>query len=104
MSWIAKERYERIPKNDRLRFAHICPDFVIELLSHSDSLKETMKKMDKWIENGCRLGWLIDPEYRITYIYKPGMEVSQLIFSETLLGEQVLPGFQLRMDTIIEIF
>jgi len=101
VSWITKERYESLTKADRKRFAHICPDFVIELVSESDSLKDTKLKMEEWIENGCRLGWLINPDTRTTIIYKPMTEPATLTFKETLSGEDVLPGFELLLDTLI---
>ncbi len=101
VSWISKERWEKISKEDRKRFAYICPDFVIELISESDSIKDTMKKMEEWIDNGCRLAWMIDPERRTSYIYKPLMEPVTVAFSETLSGEDVLPGFELKLDQII---
>src|ERR1035437_1836128 len=99
VSWIEKDRWKNISREDRKRFAHICPDFVIELVSESDSLKETMKKMEAWIENGCRLAWLIDPENRTTHIYKPMTKPATLPFTETLSGENVLPGFELKFAT-----
>jgi Uma2 family endonuclease len=101
LSWIAKERYEKLPKEDRKRFAHICPDFVIELVSLSDSLEQQKEKMAEWIENGCRLGWLINPETRTSHIYKPNENPTQIPFNETLSGEDVLPGFELKLDAII---
>jgi Uma2 family endonuclease len=101
VSWIPKDKWEKIPKEDRKRFPHICPDFVIELVSESDSLKDTKLKMEEWIENGCRLGWLINPDTRTTIIYKPMTAATTLTFKETLSGEDVLPGFELLLDTII---
>ena len=101
VSWIPKEKWEKIPEVDRERFAHICPDFVIELVSLSDSLKQQKEKMEEWIDNGCRLGWLIDPESRTAYIYKPNMKPVETPFSRTLSGEDVLPGFELKLNDII---
>jgi Uma2 family endonuclease len=101
VSWIPKEKWENLPREDRKRFAHICPDFVIELVSESDTLKEVMKKMEEWIENGCRLGWLIDPESITTFVYKPNMKPAEVPFSEMLSGETVLPGFELMVGKII---
>ena len=101
VAWIPKEKWDILPVDDRESFAHICPDFVIELISKSDIIKRTMEKMEEWIENGCRLGWLIDPGTRTTYIYKPKMEATQIPFSETLSGEDVLVGFELKLDKII---
>ncbi|MBW8051739.1 MAG: Uma2 family endonuclease [Cytophagales bacterium] len=100
-AWIANERWEKIPLEDKKRFAHICPDFVIEVLSETDSLKQQKEKMQEWIENGCRLGWLIDLEHKTTYIYKPGREIIQQTFEDNLKGEDVLPEFVLKLYEII---
>ena len=101
VSWIAKEKYESLSKEDRKRFAHICPDFVIELLSESDNLKDTKTKMEQWVENGCLLGWLIDPIDRVTHIYKPNIQPVQIPFNEILTGDDVLKGFELKLEDVL---
>ena len=101
VSWILKEKYDKVIDEARESFAHICPDFVIELLSKSDSLKKTMEKMEEWMENGCRLGWLVDPIGRNTHIYYPNQKPAILPFTETLSGEKVLPGFELKLESVI---
>ena len=61
VSWLSQERYEQLPKRERKRFARVCPDFVLELRSETDRLRTLHKKMAEYIDNGARLGWLIDP-------------------------------------------
>jgi Uma2 family endonuclease len=61
-AWIGNERWKEVPEADRKKFVRICPDFVAEIKSPSDSLKDLHKKMQEWMENGCRLGWLLDPD------------------------------------------
>lgn len=101
-SWVKKERWEGLTIEDRKRFAHICPDFIIELLSESDSLKIIKEKMQEWIENGCRLGWLIDFDNQNVYIYKPDCEfIVQDSFNKPVSGEDVLPGFELDLKEIL---
>ena len=68
-AWVSNAKVEAISEEDYERFAHVCPEFIIELLSPSDSLKETQAKMSEWIENGTELGWLIDPYQRVVYEY-----------------------------------
>ncbi len=101
VAWMAKEKWERIPREERKKFAHVCPDFVIELLSESDNAKRAMMKMEEWMENGCQLGWLIDPNTRITHVYKPAAEPTMIPFEEVLDGENVLLGFELKIAEII---
>ncbi len=94
-SWIAKERWEALSKEDREAFAPICPDFVIELRSRSDRLTDLKQKMNDYIANGVRLGWLIDPYERQVYVYRPKRETDALAELVSLSGEDVLPGFNL---------
>ncbi len=103
VSWIKKEKWDGLSKENKDRFAHICPDFIIEVRSKTDNLKQLKEKMEEWITNGCQLAWLIDIENRITYIYKPTGEVTEQLFDTGLAGENVLPEFELRLDEIITL-
>jgi Uma2 family endonuclease len=100
VAWISQERWAGVPAEDRKRFAHVCPDFVIELLSESDGLKDAKAKMEEWRENGCRLGWLIDPAARNVLIYRENGEIIIHPFGQVLSGENVLPGFVLDLSEI----
>jgi len=99
-SWVKKEKYEALSMSDRHRFAHICPDFVIELQSLSDSLSQLKDKMKEYMANGCQLGWLISPELRKVYIYKPGEAITEVTFEKPLSGQNTLPGFALDLSKI----
>ena len=99
-SFITRERWEKLPRDDREKFAHICPDFVIELLSKSDDKRSLQKKMQEWIDNGCRLGWMIDPIAKETLIFRKNGETKSKPFTEALNGEDVLPGFILDLEKI----
>jgi Uma2 family endonuclease len=99
-SWIATERWELLSIEDRESFAPISPDFVIELRSRSDRMKELKQKMDGYIANGVRLGWLIDPFEREAIIYRPNREMESLANPVSLSGEGVLPGFVLDLSRI----
>jgi Uma2 family endonuclease len=102
-AWIKRERYLQIDIYDRKKFTHICPDFIIELKSESDSLKQLKLKMEEWLENGCRLAWLIDFEEKKTYVYKPQRDILELSFHEKLTGEDVLPGFEMDFTFVDEV-
>ena len=99
-SWVARERWESLDAADRRRFSHIAPDFVAELRSPSDRLATLQAKMAEYIENGVRLGWLIDPRQRRVYVYRPGQPAEILENPETVSGESVLPGFTLNLRDI----
>jgi len=99
-SWIAKERWEILPPQERAKFAPICPDFVIELMSPSDNLKVTQAKMQEYQDNGARLGWLINRKDREVEIYRIGKPKETLKVPISLSGEDVLPDFVLNLGDI----
>lgn len=99
-SWVEKSRWSALTPEQREKFIPLCPDFVIELVSPSDSLKKTQEKMQEYMENGCRLGWLINRKKREVEIYRPGQDVEVLQSPLTLSGENVLPGFVLNLQKI----
>lgn len=96
VSWIALKRWKALPAEDRKKFAHISPDFVIEIRSPSDSFTLLQEKMVAYRENGVRLAWLIDPEEEETWIYRANGTIDRITsFDVPLSGENVLPGFEL---------
>jgi Uma2 family endonuclease len=99
-SWIKLERWDALTDEEKRKFPPICPDFVIELLSPSDSLKTTQEKMKEYIDNGVRLGILINRKSRQVEIYRPGKEVEVLDSPATVSGKDVLKGFVLNLGMI----
>ena len=99
-AFIVKARWDKVAMDDRKKFAHICPDFVIELLSESDQEWALQNKMKEWMDNGCRLAWMINPEKKETTIYRGVRETETKPFHEALNGEDVLPGFTLKLREI----
>ena len=99
-AFIKKEKWLIVSIEDRKKFAHVCPDFVVELLSPSDNLIELEEKMMEWISNGCLLGWLIDPKERKTIVFRKDSSREVKDFNQLLDGEDVLPGFSLDLESI----
>jgi Uma2 family endonuclease len=99
-TWIAKDRWQELAADLRKKFAPIAPDFVIEIRSETDSLVVLQAKMHEYIQNGVRLGWLMDRKNRITYIYRLDGSGDTLSFDDTLSGEDVLVGFRLKIADI----
>ena len=99
--WILRERYYALSLEDReQKFARICPDFVIELRSKSDSLRSLQNKMREYIENGARLGWLIDPTEKKVHVYRADKTVEVFENPQKVSGEDVLRSFELDLTEI----
>ena len=99
-SWVKIERWNALSEEQKASFAPICPDFVIELRSSSDTVSSLQEKMQEYIDNGASLGLLIDRKNRRVYIYRPGQEAEILDNPETVSGGSMLPGFVLHMAKI----
>ncbi|MDJ1185228.1 Uma2 family endonuclease [Roseofilum casamattae] len=99
-SWLPQERWDALTPEQRKGFAPLCPDFVVELRSETDTLKELRAKMQEYLENGAQLGWLIDPKNKRVEIYRPGQAVEVLENPMRLSGEPVLPGFTLTLKRV----
>ena len=101
-SWISSARLDELAPEQRSGFLDICPDFVIELRSSSDSLSMLQDKMREYIDSGARLGWLIDPLANPgqVYIYRPNAEIEVLEDAKSVSGEPELAGFMLDLERI----
>lgn len=100
-AWLSMEKFNKIPDEEKSKFPHVCPEFVIEIMSPSDNYVNSEKKMLDWIKNGCRLAWLICPEDELVKIYqndKPMIEIQG--FDKTVSNEDVLSGFVLDLSLI----
>ena len=99
-SWVKLERWNSLTQEEQDKFAPLCPDFAVELMSPSDTLPETRAKMAEYMDNGARLGWLINRKKRQVEIYRPQQKVEILDNPQTVSGENILPGFVLDLATI----
>jgi Uma2 family endonuclease len=100
VAWIPLDKWNALTPEQQRKFLPLSPDFVIEMLSPSDALENTQKKMREYIENGTRLGWLINRQARQVEIYRQGQEVEILNNPRTLSGETVLSGFVFNLEGI----
>jgi Uma2 family endonuclease len=94
------EKWNGLTTDERQGFVPLCPDFVIELRSKSDNLKVLQEKMQEYLENGTRLGWLINRQDRQVEVYRQGQAVEVLENPNSLSGESILPSFVLDLGTI----
>ncbi|MFN5872752.1 MAG: Uma2 family endonuclease [Aphanizomenon sp.] len=97
VAWIVNERWESLNIQEKEKFAKICPDFIIELRSRTDSLSRLQEKMQEYLDSGLRLGWLIDPQNQQVEIYRQNQTVEIVSLPTTLSGEDILPGFILEL-------
>lgn len=99
-SWIEQARLGMLAAEERQRFIPLCPTFVLELRSPTDRLGYLQEKMQEYLDNGARLGWLIDPQEKRVYVYHPLLPVEVLENPAQIAGEPVLPGFMLDLSEI----
>jgi Uma2 family endonuclease len=95
LSWVRNERWNALSPQEQEQFPPLCPDFVVELRSRTDSLKTQKEKMEEYLSNGAELGWLIDPSERKVHIYRAGADPEVLEDPREVSGEPLLKGFVL---------
>jgi Uma2 family endonuclease len=95
-AWISHERFQNRYNADKKTFPYVCPEFIVELMSDSDSLKSSTSRMEAWMENGCLMAWLINPKTEKVYVYRTEGLVHIIEgFDKTVLGEDILLDFEL---------
>jgi Uma2 family endonuclease len=100
VSWIQQVRWDALTPEEKQKFPPISPDFVLELMSPTDSLKNTQDKMEEYMNNHVKLGWLINRKTRRVEIYRQEQEIEVLESPTQLSGEDILPGFVLNLQTV----
>ena len=99
-SWTSYEILNRFTSDERERFLPICPEFILEVRSKSDSLNVLRAKMQTWIDNGAQLAWLVDPFARTVTIYRCGQAAEELHKPEIVFGEGPVSGFSLKTERL----
>lgn len=100
-SWMSDERYKSVAYVELKKFARIIPEFVVELMSETDSLKDLQEKMEEYLENGVLLGWLINPKTEEVFIYREDGTISKVVgFDNKLSGENILEGFEFNLNLL----
>ncbi len=98
VAWVKQERWNALSEEEQEKFPPLCPDFVIELRSRTDFLKDLQDKMQENLDGGLRLGWLINPQEQQVEIYRQNQAVEVVDLPAILSGENVLPGFILELS------
>ncbi|MDQ4077053.1 MAG: Uma2 family endonuclease [Chloroflexota bacterium] len=99
-AWVLRARLESLPEEQKRRFLPLCPDFVVELRSPTDRVSDLQDKMEEYVANGARLGWLLVPETHDVYIYHPNSPATHLHDPDNISGEPVLHDFVLHLADI----
>jgi Uma2 family endonuclease len=99
-AWISNEQISKLSAKELQSFPHVCPDFIVELRSKSDSLQDLKLKMREWIANGCKLGWLIDADEEVVYVFTENSETLHDNFNQPISGAHVLPNFALVLSEL----
>lgn len=99
-SWISLARWDALTRAQRRSFPPLCPDFVIELKSPSDSLASLQEKLEEYIACGARLGWLLDPDARTVHVYRPNSAPNVLNGPSSVDAAPELPGFVLDLSEV----
>jgi len=100
-SWVHSDRWAALSLAEQDGFPALCPDFVAEILSPTDSLAQTRSKLEEFLANGARLGWLIDPFRRVAEVYRPGRPVETVEEDAVLSGEDVLAGLTIAVAELL---
>ncbi|MDB9528570.1 Uma2 family endonuclease [Oscillatoria sp. CS-180] len=100
VAWVRGDRWHTLTPEQQEKFVPLCPDFVIELMSPSDSLERTRQKMNEYLENGTQLGWLINRKAKQLEVFRPRQSPEILNAPNIISGETVLPEFQLNLSVI----
>jgi Uma2 family endonuclease len=99
-AWVSNESLRRFSKRERRGFLHLCPEFVIEVMSPTDRLKDAKAKMEQWIANGAHLGWLIDGDAETVYVYRKSHAMKMHRGIAELAGQGPVNGFVLKLGAI----
>src|SRR5437867_4560965 len=100
VAWVRNERIDSLTDEQWQKFLPLCPDFVLELRSPSDSVQTLQKKMEEYRESGAQLGWLLDPMNKQVHVYRQGAPAEVLDAPTSVSGEPLLRGFVLAVPQI----
>ena len=101
-SYLTAETFAKLTPRDLRGFPYACPDFVIELMSATDTLRKTKQKMELWIANGATLGWLIYPRRKQVLVYEAGKTTPTMLSGNSVQGSGPVAGFVLDLTEVWE--
>ena len=102
VSFVSNERMKHILPAGLDGLFHSAPDLAVEVLSPSDSITKTERRMELYLAYGGRLAWMVDPKYKTVRVYRPGQKFESFSGERFLTGNSVLPGFRVSLGKIFE--
>jgi Uma2 family endonuclease len=99
-SWVSESRWKMLTHEQKEKYPPLCPEFIVEILSRTDSRKVLQAKMQAWIDNGAQLAWMIDPYAASLTIYRPGREPEVLERPDSVEAEAPVEGFRLTTSNL----
>ncbi len=102
VSWVKSSRWKILSEQEKEVFAPIAPDFVLELMSKSDNLRDAQEKMAEYLNCGVKFGWLIIPRQKQVEIYRQGKDKEVLKNPSSLSGEDVMPDLLINLSEILQ--
>ncbi len=99
-SYVKAERFSKLSRKERKRIPHLCPEFIMELISETDTLAKSKKKMKRWMENGVELGWLLEPEKERVWVYRQGAVEPEVVSGTFIDGSGCIEGFRLDLEKV----
>lgn len=100
LAWVSNEQWQALTEEQQEKFPPLCPDFVAELRSRTDSLKTLQAKMQEYVDNGAQLGWLLDPVEKQVHVYRTDAAVEILDNPQSISGAPLLSGFTLDVQSL----
>jgi Uma2 family endonuclease len=100
ISFLTRKRLEAIEPAQQEDFLNGSPDYVVEVLSPSDTVKDIAEKMAEYFDNDTKLGWVVNPSDRTVLVYHGPTPDKLLRSGDTLDGEAMVPGFSMPVDEL----
>ena len=97
---VAFVRSDRVPTTGMFGFFCGAPDIAVEVLSPSDRASAVNAKVQEWLDAGCRLVWVVDPQTRTITVHRSPREVAMFAAGDTLTAGDVVPGFSIQVGDI----
>ena len=101
-AWLSDVQWASLAPEQREKFPPICPEFIVEVLSASDSAPLLRTKMEVWIANGARLAWMIDPYRETITIYRADLAPEVLLRPDSIEAGPPVAGFRITTSRLWE--